>query len=86
MAGKHEPYNPGSIENRWYPYWESHDFFRADRDPDKKPHVIVMPPPNVTGRLHMGHALQDTIQDTLTRLRRMQGYSALWMPEKTTPA
>ena len=82
MAGKHEPYDPTSIENRWYPYWEKHGFFRASRDAEKKPHVIVMPPPNVTGRLHMGHALQDTIQDALTRLRRMQGYSALWMPGK----
>ena len=82
MAGKHEPYDPTSIERRWYPYWENHGFFRAERDSGKKPHVIVMPPPNVTGRLHMGHALQDTVQDALTRLRRMQGYSALWMPGK----
>ncbi len=82
MAGKHTPYDPQAIENRWYPYWEENGFFRAKRDPDKKPHVIVMPPPNVTGRLHMGHALQDTVQDALTRLRRMQGYAALWMPGK----
>ncbi len=82
MAGKHEPYDPKIIEERWYPYWEEQGYFAAHRDPDKKPHVIVMPPPNVTGRLHMGHALQDTIQDSLTRLRRMQGYSALWMPGK----
>ncbi|MFK7843818.1 MAG: valine--tRNA ligase [Rhodothermales bacterium] len=82
MAGKHEPYDPQTIEKRWYPYWEENGFFRAQRDPDKKPHVIVMPPPNVTGRLHMGHALQDTVQDALTRLRRMQGYAALWMPGK----
>ncbi len=82
MAGKQTPYDPSAIEDRWYPYWEENGFFRAHRDPDKKPHVIVMPPPNVTGRLHMGHALQDTVQDTLTRLRRMQGYAALWMPGK----
>ena len=82
MAGKHTPYDPKSIEDRWYPYWEENGFFRAERDSSKKPHVIVMPPPNVTGRLHMGHALQDTIQDALTRLRRMQGYAALWMPGK----
>ena len=82
MAGKHTPYDPKSIEDRWYPYWEENGFFRAERDASKKPHVIVMPPPNVTGRLHMGHALQDTIQDALTRLRRMQGYAALWMPGK----
>lgn len=82
MAGKHTPYDPKSIEDRWYPYWEENGFFRAERDTSKKPHVIVMPPPNVTGRLHMGHALQDTIQDALTRMRRMQGYAALWMPGK----
>lgn len=82
MAGKHEPYDPQAIEQRWYPYWEEQGLFRAKRDSSKKPHVIVMPPPNVTGRLHMGHALQDTVQDALTRLRRMQGYEALWMPGK----
>ena len=82
MAGKHEPYDPQAIEQRWYPYWEEQGLFRAKRDPSKKPHVIVMPPPNVTGRLHMGHALQDTVQDALTRLRRMQGFEALWMPGK----
>lgn len=82
MAGKHEPYDPQAIEKRWYPYWEEQGLFRAKRDPSKKPHVIVMPPPNVTGRLHMGHALQDTVQDALTRLRRMQGFEALWMPGK----
>ena len=82
MDRKHAPYDPRAIEDRWYPYWEENGFFRAHRDAEKKPHVIVMPPPNVTGRLHMGHALQDTIQDALTRLRRMQGYAALWMPGK----
>jgi valyl-tRNA synthetase len=73
-------YNPAEIEQEWYPYWEKNGFFRAEVNPDKEPHVIVMPPPNVTGRLHMGHALQDTVQDALTRMRRMQGYEALWMP------
>jgi valyl-tRNA synthetase len=73
-------YNPAEIEQRWYRYWEDNGFFRADIDPEKTPHVIMMPPPNVTGRLHMGHALQDTVQDSLTRMRRMQGYVALWMP------
>ena len=75
-------YDPSTIEQRWYRYWEEHGFFRTDRDPDREPHVVMMPPPNVTGRLHMGHALQDTIQDALTRMRRMQGYAALWMPGK----
>ncbi len=73
-------YDPHEIEAKWYPYWEDGGFFEADVNENKEPHVIVMPPPNVTGRLHMGHALQDTIQDALTRLRRMQGYEALWMP------
>ena len=82
MAGKNEPYNPQAIEEKWYSYWTKHNLFHATLDRDKKPHVIVMPPPNVTGRLHMGHALQDTIQDTLTRMRRMQGFAALWMPGK----
>ncbi|HMB92757.1 MAG TPA: valine--tRNA ligase [Rhodothermales bacterium] len=75
-------YDPTEIEQKWYQFWEENGYFRTERAPDKKPHVIMMPPPNVTGRLHMGHALQDTIQDALTRLRRMQGYEALWMPGK----
>ena len=82
MASKHEPYNPQDIESRWYSYWEKNGFFKAKRNEEKTPHVIMMPPPNVTGRLHMGHALQDTIQDSLTRMRRMQGYEALWMAGK----
>ena len=73
-------YQPQDIEARWYAYWLENDFFRTRVDPDRPPHTIVMPPPNVTGRLHMGHALQDTIQDALTRIRRMQGYEALWVP------
>ena len=75
-------YNPSHIEEKWYRYWEESGFFDATADPAKEPHVIMMPPPNVTGRLHMGHALQGTIQDALNRLRRMQGYEALWMPGK----
>ena len=76
------PYSPTEIEGKWYAYWESHGFFEAESESEKDPHVIMMPPPNVTGALHMGHALQDTIQDVLTRMRRMQGYEALWMPGK----
>ena len=72
-------YDPEQIEGKWYRYWEERDFFRAEVS-NKTPHTIVMPPPNVTGRLHMGHALQDTVQDALTRMRRMQGFEALWMP------
>ena len=73
-------YDPSRIEDQWYRYWEEQGFFRARADDQKQAHTIMMPPPNVTGRLHMGHALQDTIQDALTRLRRMQGQEALWMP------
>ncbi|MDZ4700189.1 MAG: valine--tRNA ligase [Rhodothermales bacterium] len=82
MAVKLAAYDPQTIEQKWYAFWEENGYFSARRDPSKKPHVIVMPPPNVTGRLHMGHALQDTVQDALTRLRRMQGFEALWMPGK----
>lgn len=73
-------YDPQEIEPRWYAYWETNNFFRAEIRSGKITFVIMMPPPNVTGRLHMGHALQDTIQDALTRIRRMQGYEALWLP------
>ena len=73
-------YDPASIESKWYQYWEGNDLFKTSSDSEKDPHVIVMPPPNVTGRLHMGHALQDTVQDALTRMRRMQGMEALWVP------
>jgi valyl-tRNA synthetase len=77
---KRTAYDPQQIEPKWYQYWEAHDCFRTSHETPRPPHVIVMPPPNVTGRLHMGHALQDTIQDALTRIRRMQGYEALWLP------
>ena len=73
-------YDPTKVERKWYRYWEENDLFRTQPTPGKEPHVIVMPPPNVTGALHMGHALQDTIQDALTRIRRMQGREALWLP------
>jgi valyl-tRNA synthetase len=74
------PYEPQEIEGQWYDYWMEHGMFNADPDPEKEAHTIVIPPPNVTGRLHMGHALQGTIQDAITRIRRMQGYEALWLP------
>ena len=60
--------------------WEEHGCFEGHRDPDKKPFTIVMPPPNVTGQLHMGHAMDSTLQDILIRFKRMQGYAALWVP------
>ncbi len=73
-------YAPKEFEERIYKNWEEKGYFRAERDPDKKPYTIVMPPPNITGQLHMGHALDCTLQDILIRWRRMQGYSALWLP------
>ena len=73
-------YEPQQVEGRIYQMWEDNNCFRAEADPDKKPFSIVMPPPNVTGQLHMGHAMDATLQDILTRFKRMQGYSALWLP------
>jgi len=73
-------YNPKEFEDRIYAEWEQSGAFTAQRDPNKKPFTIVMPPPNITGQLHMGHALDQTMQDVLTRWKRMQGFSALWLP------
>ena len=73
-------YNPTDIEKRLYEKWETNKYFHAEVNRDKKPFTIVMPPPNITGQLHMGHALDNTIQDILTRTKRMQGYEALWLP------
>ncbi len=73
-------YEPQQVEGRIYRMWEENNCFRAEADPEKKPFSIVMPPPNVTGQLHMGHAMDATLQDILTRFKRMQGYSALWLP------
>ena len=73
-------YEPQEVEARIYKSWEEHGCFRGVRDPNKKPFTIVMPPPNVTGQLHMGHAMDCTLQDILTRFKRMQGYAALWVP------
>ena len=73
-------YDPKVVEDHIYQTWLDNHCFRAEPDPDKKPFSIVMPPPNVTGQLHMGHALDATLQDILTRFKRMQGYSALWLP------
>ena len=73
-------YDPKSVEKKIYDMWMEGGYFKGRIDPDKKPFSIVMPPPNVTGRLHMGHALDSTLQDILTRYKRMQGYSALWLP------
>ena len=73
-------YDPKLVEGQIYQMWMDNNCFRAEVDPRKKPYSIVMPPPNVTGQLHMGHALDSTLQDILTRYKRMQGYSALWLP------
>ena len=73
-------YDPREVEGRIYEMWETNGCFRGHRDEKKKPFTIVMPPPNVTGQLHMGHAMDCTLQDILTRFKRMQGYAALWVP------
>ncbi|MCH5210899.1 MAG: valine--tRNA ligase [Oscillospiraceae bacterium] len=73
-------YNPSEFEDRLYNEWVEKGYFHAEIDKDKKPFTIVIPPPNVTGQLHMGHALDETLQDILIRYKRMQGYSALWLP------
>ena len=73
-------YDPKLVEKKIYELWEKGGWFKGVIDPEKKPFSIVMPPPNVTGQLHMGHALDATLQDILTRYKRMQGYAALWLP------
>lgn len=73
-------YDPSAVEEPLYRFWEENGFFHAEPDETKKPFTIVIPPPNVTGQLHMGHAFDETLQDILIRFKRMQGYSALWMP------
>lgn len=73
-------YNPADVEDRTYKFWCDHKYFHAEVDKSKKPYTIVIPPPNITGQLHMGHALDNTLQDILIRWRRMQGYEALWLP------
>ncbi len=73
-------FEPREAEPRLYSEWMENDYFRAEVDPEKEPYCIVMPPPNITGQLHMGHALDNTIQDILIRFKRMQGFSALWLP------
>jgi valyl-tRNA synthetase len=73
-------YDPSTVEDRWYPIWEERGYFRADPGAKGKPFSIAMPPPNVTGSLHWGHALTMTLQDTLTRMKRMDGFNTLWLP------
>ena len=73
-------YDPQSVEGRLYETWEQKGYFHAEPNPEKPPFTIVIPPPNITGQLHMGHALDNTNQDTIIRFKRMQGYEALWLP------
>jgi len=73
-------YNPQEFEGRIYQDWLKNGYFTAKVDKKKEPFTIVIPPPNITGQLHMGHALNDTIQDVIVRFKRMQGYSTLWLP------
>ncbi len=82
MASKilDKSYDPHQVEEKWYRYWVEHRYFRADEDSKRKAYSIVIPPPNVTGSLHIGHALNNTLQDILIRFKRMQGYNVLWMP------
>ena len=80
---KHElegKYNPKDFEEKWYENWEERDYFKPSENKTKTPYTIVIPPPNITGKLHMGHALDDTIQDILIRYKRMQGFNTLWLP------
>ena len=80
MSELPKTYDPKSVEDKLYKFWVDSGFFHAEVNPDKKPYTIVIPPPNVTGQLHMGHAFDETLQDVLIRTKRMQGYEALWMP------
>ena len=73
-------YNPQAIEDKWYAHWMEKGYFKAKVNPDKEPFTVVIPPPNVTGVLHMGHMLNNTIQDILIRKARMEGKEALWVP------
>jgi len=80
MAEMPTTYDPKAAENKWYKYWMENEFFKAGMRPEAEPFTIVIPPPNVTGMLHIGHALDFTLQDILIRTKRMQGYDALWLP------
>lgn len=73
-------YEPASIEAKWYPIWEKRGYFKAGADKNKPSFSIQLPPPNITGILHMGHAFNQTVMDTLTRFHRMDGYNTLWLP------
>lgn len=80
MAEIPKAYNPQSVENKWYDYWYKHNLYHSEPDKSKEPYTIVIPPPNITGILHLGHVLNNTIQDIYIRYKRMKGYNALWVP------
>ncbi|MFW6386970.1 MAG: valine--tRNA ligase [Bacillota bacterium] len=80
MSELSKTYDPDQVEDKWYQYWEDKGYFQAEVDEDRPSFSIVMPPPNITGQLHMGHALDNTLQDILTRWKRMQGSGTLWLP------
>ena len=80
MENLPKTYTPQEIEGKWYQFWQKNDYFHAEATSEKLPYAIVIPPPNITGSLHIGHALDNTLQDCLIRWRRMQGYNTLWMP------
>ena len=80
MTSMSDRYDPSQVEERWYRTWEERGYFRAETTSSRKPYAIVIPPPNVTGSLHMGHALNNTLQDVLIRMKRMDGFNTLWMP------
>ena len=73
-------FDPSEAEPRLYSKWSENGYFKPDQDKSKKPYCVVMPPPNITGQLHMGHALDNTLQDILIRYKRMRGFSTLWVP------
>ena len=80
MSDLSKAYEHVEIEKRWYPVWEEAGYFRADDESEAEPFCLMIPPPNVTGSLHIGHALTLTIEDVIVRTKRMQGYNTLWMP------
>ena len=73
-------YEPKTVEEKWYRFWLEHDCFHAEVDPGRDPYAVVIPPPNVTGKLHLGHALNNTLQDILVRYHRMKGDNTMWIP------
>ena len=84
MTELSKSYIPEGIEEKWYELWVNEGYFKPEINPAGKPYSIVIPPPNVTGSLHMGHALNATLQDVLARWKRMCGFSVLWLPEAPT--